>query len=94
MLERRLPHPVVAPVLYLRVSTIDQTTANQERELRDIAGRMGYEIVKVYKDHGISGAGRSELRHPCQTVRVEHVHVNEGGQALIGNVNSIPGSGR
>ncbi len=30
-------------VLYLRVSTIDQTTANQERELREIAGRMGYE---------------------------------------------------
>jgi DNA invertase Pin-like site-specific DNA recombinase len=28
-------------VVYLRVSTIDQTTANQERELRDIAGRMG-----------------------------------------------------
>ena len=25
-------------VLYLRVSTIDQTTANQERELREIAG--------------------------------------------------------
>jgi DNA invertase Pin-like site-specific DNA recombinase len=43
-------------VLYLRVSTQDQTTANQERELRDIAGRMGCEIVKVYKDHGISGA--------------------------------------
>ena len=43
-------------VLYLRVSTIDQTTANQERELREIAGRMGCEIVKVYKDHGISGA--------------------------------------
>jgi DNA invertase Pin-like site-specific DNA recombinase len=43
-------------VLYLRVSTIDQTTANQERELREIAGRMGCEVVKVYKDHGISGA--------------------------------------
>jgi DNA invertase Pin-like site-specific DNA recombinase len=43
-------------VLYLRVSTVDQTTANQERELREIAGRMGCEIVKVYKDHGISGA--------------------------------------
>jgi DNA invertase Pin-like site-specific DNA recombinase len=28
-------------VLYLRVSTIDQTTANQERQLREIAGRMG-----------------------------------------------------
>ena len=43
-------------VLYLRVSTIDQTTANQERELREVADRMGCEIVKVYKDHGISGA--------------------------------------
>jgi DNA invertase Pin-like site-specific DNA recombinase len=43
-------------VFYLRVSTIDQTTANQERELREIAGRMGCEVVKVYKDHGISGA--------------------------------------
>jgi DNA invertase Pin-like site-specific DNA recombinase len=33
--------------IYLRVSTVDQTTANQERELREIAGRVGYEIVKV-----------------------------------------------
>jgi DNA invertase Pin-like site-specific DNA recombinase len=29
-------------VLYLRVSTLDQTTANQERELREIAVRMGW----------------------------------------------------
>src|SRR6478752_6230118 len=43
-------------VFYLRVSTIDQTTANQERELRAIAERMSCEVVKVYKDHGISGA--------------------------------------
>ena len=43
-------------VFYLRVSTIDQTTANQERELREIAARMGCEVVRVYKDHGISGA--------------------------------------
>ena len=42
--------------IYLRVSTIDQTTANQERELREIAGRMGCDVIKVYKDHGISGA--------------------------------------
>jgi DNA invertase Pin-like site-specific DNA recombinase len=52
-------------VLYLRVSTVDQTTANQERELREVAGRMGCEIVRVYKDHGISGAkgrdGRPEF---------------------------------
>ena len=49
-------------VLYLRVSTIEQTTANQERELREIAGRMGCEIVKVYKDHGISGARGRDKR--------------------------------
>ena len=52
-------------VLYLRVSTTDQTTANQERELREVASRMGCEIVRVYKDHGISGAksrdGRPEF---------------------------------
>jgi len=49
-------------VVYLRVSTIDQTTANQERELREIAGRMGCEIVRVYKDHGISGAKGRDKR--------------------------------
>jgi len=49
-------------VLYLRVSTVDQTTANQERELRQVASRMGCKIVKVYKDHGISGAKGREKR--------------------------------
>ena len=49
-------------VIYLRVSTIEQTTANQERELREVAGRMGCEIVKVYKDHGISGATGRDKR--------------------------------
>jgi DNA invertase Pin-like site-specific DNA recombinase len=49
-------------VLYLRVSTIDQTTANQERELREVAGRMRCEIVHVYKDHGISGAKGRDKR--------------------------------
>jgi DNA invertase Pin-like site-specific DNA recombinase len=49
-------------VFYLRVSTIDQTTANQERELRSVAERMGCEVVKVYKDHGISGAKGRDKR--------------------------------
>jgi DNA invertase Pin-like site-specific DNA recombinase len=49
-------------VLYLRVSTVEQTTANQERELRGIAGRIGCEITKVYKDHGISGAKGRDKR--------------------------------
>jgi DNA invertase Pin-like site-specific DNA recombinase len=49
-------------VLYLRVSTLDQTTANQERELREVASRIGCEITKVYKDHGISGAKGRDKR--------------------------------
>jgi DNA invertase Pin-like site-specific DNA recombinase len=53
---------MIRAVLYLRVSTIDQTTANQERELREVAARMGCEIVKVYKDHGISGAKGRDKR--------------------------------
>jgi len=48
--------------LYLRVSTVDQTTANQERELREVAIRKGYEIVEVYKDHGISGSKGRDKR--------------------------------
>src|SRR6201981_1335050 len=54
--------PMKRAVLYLRVSTLDQTTANQERELREVACRMGCEIVKVYKDHGISGAKGRDKR--------------------------------
>ncbi len=47
--------------LYTRVSTDQQTTANQERELREIATRSGWEIVQVYRDHGVSGAkGRDQ----------------------------------
>jgi DNA invertase Pin-like site-specific DNA recombinase len=49
-------------VLYLRVSTQDQTTANQERELRQVAEGAGWEVLKVYKDHGISGAKGKDKR--------------------------------
>jgi DNA invertase Pin-like site-specific DNA recombinase len=47
--------------VYLRVSTLDQTTANQERELREVASRMGCEFV-VYRDHGVSGAKGRDKR--------------------------------
>ena len=53
---------ILRAAIYLRVSTIDQTTANQERELRQVAERAGWDVVKVYKDHGISGAKGREKR--------------------------------
>lgn len=48
--------------LYLRVSTTDQHAENQERELRAMADRAGWEIVVVYKDDGISGAKGRDRR--------------------------------
>src|SRR6516225_8982932 len=47
--------------LYLRVSTSEQTTRNQRRELREVAERHGWDVVAVFEDEGISGAkGRDE----------------------------------
>jgi DNA invertase Pin-like site-specific DNA recombinase len=47
--------------IYLRVSTTDQTTENQRRELEAVAARSGWEVVGFYEDAGISGAkGRDQ----------------------------------
>ncbi len=49
--------------LYLRVSTNNgQTTDNQAMELEAVAEYSGWEVVKVYKDEGISGAKSREKR--------------------------------
>ena len=42
--------------LYVRVSTAEQNTKNQRRELKGAAERHGWEVVKVYEDAGLSGA--------------------------------------
>ena len=42
--------------IYVRTSRAEQTTANQERELRAVAERRGYELVEIYADNGVSGA--------------------------------------
>ena len=48
--------------LYVRVSTDGQTTVNQERELRDVAERHGWNVVDVFRDHAISGRNGREKR--------------------------------
>ena len=50
--------------LYLRVSTTEQSTDNQERELRATADRLGHTIVEVYRDFGISG-GKGRNKRPA-----------------------------
>jgi len=45
--------------IYVRVSTSDQTTLNQELELEDYCSRHDYDVYKVYKEEGVSGAKTS-----------------------------------
>jgi DNA invertase Pin-like site-specific DNA recombinase len=52
---------VTRVALYLRVSTSEQTTANQRRELEAVAARHGWHVAAVFEDAGISGAkGRKD----------------------------------
>lgn len=48
--------------LYLRVSTGEQTTENQRRELKAVAERAGWQVVAVFEDAGISGAKGRDKR--------------------------------
>jgi DNA invertase Pin-like site-specific DNA recombinase len=60
-----MPAKPIRPVrvaIYSRVSTDHQTTENQERELHAVADRMGWMVVKVYRDQGVSGAKSREDR--------------------------------
>lgn len=57
--------------LYLRVSTVDQTTLNQEIELKKYCERENIEIHNIYKDEGVSGTktSRPELDRMLQDMR-------------------------
>ncbi len=57
--------------LYSRVSTDHQTTENQERELLERAERAGWEVVKVYRDHGVSGAKSGKDRPAFEAMRMD-----------------------
>lgn len=48
--------------IYLRVSTKEQTTDNQRRELEVVAERAGWDVVRVFEDAGVSGAKGREKR--------------------------------
>ena len=49
-------------VIYARVSTDEQTTANQINELKAWAARASHDVVKVYEDRGISGTKGRDKR--------------------------------
>src|SRR4029077_14326622 len=68
--------------LYLRVSTTDQTTENQERELQAAADRLGHVIVEVYRDHGISGGKGREKRPAFDKLHRDAWSVDRLGRSL------------
>jgi DNA invertase Pin-like site-specific DNA recombinase len=47
--------------VYCRLSTPDQHPETQLMDLRELAAQRGFEVVKVYTDHGISG---TRVRRP------------------------------
>ena len=57
--------------IYVRVSTNEQTTLNQELELKDYCDRNNHEIFNIYKDEGVSGVKttRPELDNMLQDMR-------------------------
>jgi len=48
--------------IYTRVSTDDQTTENQRRELLAVAERHGWTVVAEFTDQGVSGAKGRDKR--------------------------------
>jgi DNA invertase Pin-like site-specific DNA recombinase len=54
--------------LYVRVSTDSQTVENQIRELSQVAGRRGWQVVEAYRDVGISGAKGRDQRPGLDTM--------------------------
>ncbi len=48
--------------IYARVSTGEQTADNQIRELRVVAERQGWDVVREYVDEGISGSTGRDKR--------------------------------
>ncbi|KKN17797.1 hypothetical protein LCGC14_0962200 [marine sediment metagenome] len=63
--------------LYIRVSTTEQTTLNQELELKTYCKNNNIEIYKVYKDEGVSGTktSRPQLDLMLQDVRKKLIDV-------------------
>ena len=48
--------------IYVRVSTGQQTTENQEAALIKLAEKAGWEVSEIYRDHGVSGAKKRSER--------------------------------
>lgn len=55
--------------IYCRVSTSDQDNDRQERDLKEYAERVGYEVVEVFKET-LSGIRKAKGRQPIERKKV------------------------
>lgn len=86
--------------IYLRVSTAEQTTDNQRRELEAVAQRAGWEVVQVFEDKGVSGTKGRDKRpaYDAMLKAVTRREVDHGGGVVGGppgpfhaGTNRVPG---
>jgi DNA invertase Pin-like site-specific DNA recombinase len=84
--------------LYVRTSTADkQDTAGQEHELRVMTESRGWQIFKVYRDHGYSGAKASrpafdQMWSDCRRGKIQVVCVwaiDRFGRSLKNLIDSL-----
>lgn len=75
-------------VIYARVSTKNQTTDNQVGALEEVARNAGWQIDKIFIDHGISGAkGRRE--RPALDEMLSGVVRREISRVLVWDVSRL-----
>src|SRR4030095_2004182 len=87
--------------IYTRVSTADQNSELQLRELQEYASRQGWEVIKTYQDV-ISGAkasrpGLNRLMEAAQTRKFDCLLVwklDRFGRSLVDCLNNIEELGR
>ena len=67
--------------IYLRVSTGGQSTASQRMEVENYCKRQGWNIFKVYEDHGISGAHADN--RPALNKLLTDARAGKAGDVLV-----------
>ena len=58
-LSQQMSTQIIRVAIYARVSTLNSQDPEQLRELREYAGRRGWQIADEYIDQGVSGCKES-----------------------------------
>src|SRR6201984_2988181 len=72
--------------IYVRVSTADQHVESQLYDLRELAARRGFSVVKEYEDRGISG---SKVRRPALDALMADAHRKRFDVVLVAAFDRI-----